>query len=208
MIITGSSSSGSGGGATSNAATKLEKEALTLETTILRNLHHTFVYQNQYDVAQKYETQIMSALKRSRAQLDQENAEIAMYQMVLEGTNHALAGLYPEIISKQESIIQTCLQCQKGTVLPRRSIPRIIVPSTVSQQRLQHLHNKRCSFSSTNSSGGHNYSISDLGESVETDSTKDDLVQLPPRRGRYPVFTSAETLQQQTLQHLAGVRGM
>lgn len=172
---------------------KEEKEAVALEATILRNMHRTLAYQNQCDVAQKYQKEISSSLKRSRARLDNQQAEVAMFQMILEGSCQALAGLYPEITRSQESLIA---KLNNGkTIKPRRSIPRVIVPRSENQ--------KRSSF--TRSSDRSITSISDLGESVETDSTQGEVPRPFGRKQCYPVFTSVEQLQKRTLQHLAGV---
>ena len=85
----------------------VEQEALSMETSLLRNMHRTLATQNQCDVAQKYAAELTSSLKRIRAGLDNEQAQTAMYQMILTGTERALASLYPELVALQERMIRS-----------------------------------------------------------------------------------------------------
>ena len=91
-----------------------EQEALSLETSILRSLHRTLALQNQCDVAQKYASQLTSCLKRTRAGLDHERAELSRYQMVLDGTERAWSVLYPELVAQQEGLIAKITACTTG----------------------------------------------------------------------------------------------
>ena len=85
----------------------VEHEALSMETSLLRAMHRTLVTQNQCDVAQKYAAELTSHLKRIRAGLGNEQAQTTMYQMILTGTERALAVLYPELVTLQEHIIRS-----------------------------------------------------------------------------------------------------
>ncbi|CAB9503608.1 expressed unknown protein [Seminavis robusta] len=183
--------------------TSEERDRIELETTILKTMHITMIFQNQCDITSTNSKQITSALKRERALLDTQQAQVAMMQMVLDGTQRALHDIYPEVILRQECLLDRLMSTSSKSSWMTPSIPRLIAPPPQQQLGVR-----------TRSDG-----ISDLGESIrpephDTTSSVGDYESIGSNNnchqpmmyyggGGPPVLTTVQALQQHTLQHMA-----
>lgn len=93
----------------SKASRKTEKEALEIETNILKMMHYQMALQNQSSLAQKHTLIVKSMLTRNKTHLDNEYAEKLQFHMKLEGTLNALTDLYPDIVLRQDYILDKYL---------------------------------------------------------------------------------------------------
>jgi hypothetical protein len=222
MTLAAYATSSSSSALTMQQFTPEEKEAMMLETNILRTMHYTMICQNQCDLVEASSKQVTSALKRERALLDTQQAEMTVIQMILDGTQRALQDLYPEIVLRQEILLERILQRypRRQSLLDHNGshdIPRLIVPSSLMMHPL--LRSSTSSIVLMASDG-----ISDLGDSIfrgsfaesmtDGSSIGDASFHNNPYHSSHgvhyyaagpPVFTSVHALQQHTLQNMAGV---
>lgn len=181
-----------------SSSSSAEKETFQLETSILKSMHRTLVLENQSMLVQEHGNLLESSLKRERAIIAEDQAHLDMLGMVLDGTQRAMAGLYPEIAARQEGLLVKW--CRKRVqAAPKSSTTTTTTPEIPPQLVL---HNLRIGKAKCVPADG----ISDLGESLIADSVEENVEFYYGQRRGAPVFTSVHALQQSTLQQMAGVR--
>ena len=144
------------------------------------------IYQNQCDIAESSSKEVSSALKRERALLDTQQAEVLMMQMILDGTQRALQDLYPDIVLRQDMLLERIRQQSTRQLQSSHSIPRLIAQPIEPLQRPD-----------VKSVDG----ISDLGDSMlgsDADGGSSVGGSCHQGHGIPPVFTSVQALQQQS----------
>lgn len=168
-----------------------EKEAAALEAWILQKMHHQMCMQNQSSLAQKNTLILKSNLMMAKRELDNDYAQGLQYLMVLEGTENALSDMYPDIVLRQELLIE---RMQNKDTRPKANGE---VPQLILSPQAMTLKRKGRRPSGTQSDG-----ISDLGESLMNGEN-----QYTEREEYHPpaTMTTVESLQQSTLNEMAGV---